>query len=157
MTHLNLATLETAQLEQLRSDIDAELVSRSADALEFTFAFEAKERTNGTAVRPYVARVTLDSNGKLDRHFKDLERFYGRREVRVEGEYTAKEGELLEIQFGGTSKNPHRYYYLVYHGEEVEVGFAKDTEIMSQVRKYLKGTMGVDNFAAIQKLQENAE
>lgn len=157
MENLNLATLETAQLEQLRSDIDTELASRSVAAPEFTFEFEATERTNGTAVRPYVARVTLDSDGKLDRHFKDLERFYGRREVRVEGEYTAKEGELLEIQFGGTSKNPKRYYYLVYRGEEVEVGFAFNTEIMSQVRKYLKGTMEADSFASIQKLQENAE
>lgn len=147
---ITVTEMTTNELEALKILIDEELKARQPRET-FTFDITATERTYGTAVKPYVAHITRVDGNSLVREFKKLDYIYGKREVRLEGTYTAQEGDLLEIQFGGTVKNKKRDFFVVFKGQEVHVGHAQDTETISQVCKYLRGNLKVTEFPRVQK------
>ena len=115
-----------------------------------TFTFEFDATADPRKGHPYVARLTgIDSEGKFEREFFELERTYGKKEVTVSGSYTAKAGDMLEIRVGGSWKNDYRGYYLVYDGKEVHLGDTSESRVTAQVKKYLRGDITAKDFAAI--------
>ena len=115
------------------------------EAEEFTFQFDhSNDPRKGT---PYVAKITgIDDENKFQREFYDLERTYGKKTVLVEGEYTAKNGDIIEQRHGGSWKNDYRYLYLIHEGKEVEIGHITDARTKSNVRKYLLGKLEATNL-----------
>ena len=127
------------------AEIEAELQRRATLEDEFTFDFIASERTNGTAVRPYVAKISLASDksefGRFEREFFEFDKIYGKNEIRVEGKFSAKDGDILEIQTGGTAKNRHRDFVVVVGGEQIVLGGTEFSDNISEVQRYLKGEL----------------
>ena len=54
---MNLSEMTRDALIELRANIDQELASRKKEGNTFTVEFHESNRTNGTAVKPYAARV----------------------------------------------------------------------------------------------------
>ncbi len=90
---------------------------------------------------PYVARLTLDEEGKLKRDFYNMNREYGKKSVLVYGKFTAKEGDIVEQRIGGSWKNDYRYWYLVTDGKLEYVADIDDAEAKAKVIRYLSGEM----------------
>ena len=123
-----------------------------------TFTFEFDATTDPRKGFPYVAKLTgIDSEGKFEREFFELERTYGKKEVTVSGTYTVKEGDLLEIRTGGSWKNDYRGYYLVYRGKEIHLGDTSESRVTAQVKKFLRGDITAKGFSAIAKLEAQAD
>lgn len=112
------------------------LERQKGERKEYEFTFEA---TNDPRKGyPYVARLGV-KDGKLDREFYDLERFYGKKSVTVKGNFRAKEGDILEIQEGGSWKNKYRSLYIVKDGELVLLGDASNSQLKGRIYDYLVG------------------
>ena len=117
-----------------------------------TFTFEFEATNNKRHGIPYVARLTgIDSEGKFEREFFDLERSYGKETVPVAGTYTVKNGDLLEIRIGGSWKNDYRGYYLIHGGEEVYLGDTSNSRVTASVKRFLRGEITAITFDAIDR------
>lgn len=138
-----LPSLEVAELDSLQHAIHSEKVSRNLD-----HPFEFEETADPRKGYPYVAKITgLDDEGKFKREFKKLDRTYGKKSVTVSGRYTAKTGDILEIQTGGSWKNLYRAYHLVDdNGQLGCVGYYSDSQALNEIKKYLRGEKEFDDF-----------
>ena len=138
----NLKNLKPDQLIQLQAETHQEFLRRKP---EHSFQFE--ETADPRKGHPYVAKLTLNNEGKFDREFKDLERTYGKKEVTVSGTYTAKTGEILEIQTGGSWKNTYREFYIVdENGQLGSIGHHTSSRTKNQIKKYLRDEIKYDEF-----------
>ena len=138
-----LPQLEVAELTKLQTAIHTEITSRN---LDYTFKFEST--SDPRKGYPYVAHITgLDENGKFTREFKDLDRTYGKKSVTVSGNYTAKTGDILEIQEGGSWKNNYREFYIVDdNGQLGSIGHYSSSQTQMKIKKYLRGERSLDDF-----------
>lgn len=126
----------------------------AAPPKHFEYEFDATARTYGAAVKPYVARLDLDG-GKLAREFLDgnLDRSWGKRELTVSGTYRAQAGDVIECQFGGTSKNPDRmWYFITQNGEQHSLGNGRtDSRLQTRVKRYLDGKITAQELVDTKK------
>ncbi len=106
-----------------------------------TCNFDFEENADKRKGFPYVALMVLE-DGKLGRSFFDLDRIYGgKNDVTVEGEYKASQGDIIEIQSGGSWKNKYRRFYAVVDCELIDIGDATGSSKKTDVKKYLKGKL----------------
>ena len=146
MVKENLERMSEGELKELAQLVKEELERRKkANAEEFEFYFEASVDTRKRK-NPYVARLFM-KNGKIEREFKNLERTYGRKEVLVYGNYTAKAGDIIEKRFGGSWKNEYRHWYLITNGgEEIKVADIDNSKQKQKVISYLKGEINAEEL-----------
>ena len=91
--------------------------------------------------KPYVARLKLSPEGKIEREFfnSSLDYTWGRKAVKLSGTFTAHPGDIIEIRWGGSWKNDYRYWYWVApDGDLVLVADIKSAEDKDRVKKYLR-------------------
>lgn len=137
MININLKNLSNEELEELFNSIKKELEERKPKA-EFTFDFEATNDPRKGV--PYVAKLFIDDDGKLQRQFFNMSKNYGKKEVTISGKYTAKVGDIIEIRTGGSWKNDYRaWYYISENGEQLHVADIDNSRKKAKVEKYLKG------------------
>jgi len=137
MININLKNLSNEELEELFSNIKKELEERKPKT-EFAFDFEATNDPRKGI--PYVARLFIDDNGKLQRQFYNMSKSYGKKEVTISGKYIAKAGDIIEIRTGGSWKNDYRaWYYISENGEQLHVADIDNSRQKAKVEKYLKG------------------
>jgi hypothetical protein len=110
---------------------------------EYVFEFEAT--SDPRKGYPYVAKLVV-KNGKLEREFYKLERFYGKKEVTVKGKFAAREGDIIEIQEGGSWKNRYRDLFIVKNGELVCLGSALNSKLKGRVYDYLSGKISLEQL-----------
>ena len=116
---------------------------KSKENKEFTFEFNASEdRRKGV---PYVAKITL-KDSKIEREFYQFDRIYEGTYISVNGTYTVKTGDIIEIRESASWKNDHRYMYLITEtGEKVRIGHSK-TDCVFDIKKYLAGEMTAEEL-----------
>ena len=137
MININLKNLSNEELQELFNSIKKELEERKPKT-EFTFNFEATNDPRKGI--PYVARLFVDDNGKLQRQFFNMSKNYGKKEVTISGKYTAKAGDIIEIRTGGSWKNDYRSWYCITEdGEKILVADIDNSQEKAKVEKYLKG------------------
>ncbi|MDI6720460.1 MAG: hypothetical protein QMD46_12690 [Methanomicrobiales archaeon] len=143
---INVCQMTTEDLTALKAQIEQILAARAAEtAAEHTFEFEATSDPRKGV--PYVARLRWDGKeNKIAREFINLARTYGRKEVTVSGNYTARDGEIIEIRTGGSWKNDYRFWYLVHAGKMIRVAHIDDTAAKSLVQKYLRGEVPAEKL-----------
>ena len=116
---------------------------KSKDNKEFTFEFNASEdKRKGV---PYVAKITLKDN-KIEREFYQLDRIHNGKYISVNGTYTAKSGDIIEIREGASWKNDYRYMYIITEtGDKVRIGHSK-ADCVFDIKKYLAGEMTAEEL-----------
>lgn len=75
----------------------------------------------------------------------------------VEGEYQARDGDIIEIRTGGSWKNDYRHLYVIHEGEEVEIGHITDPYAKSEVKKYLRGKIAFEDIRCVAKRIKSTE
>jgi hypothetical protein len=139
-----LKSMSIEYLESLRSVIDAIIEEKKREPKnEYEFEFNATNDPRKGV--PFVARLVWE-NGKIDRKFYDLEKTYGKKEVTVFGKYKAKDGDIIEIRKGGSWRNDYRYWYIVQNGKLIFVADIDNAKDKSDVIRYLKGEITVDEL-----------
>ena len=141
-TELNeMSNNELLTLIETAKNILAE--RKSKDNKEFTFEFNASEdKRKGV---PYVAKITLKDN-KIEREFYQLDRIYNGKYISVNGTYTAKSGDIIEIREGASWKNDYRYMYIITEtGDKVRIGHSK-ADCVFDIKKYLAGEMTAEEL-----------
>ena len=133
----NLQNLTVEELETLRINIDNLIKEKTKSSEIYTFDFD--ETSDPRKATPYVATLVGIAENKFVREFKDLDRTRGRGEITVSGEYTAKEGEIVEIQTGGSWKNTYRNLHIVRNGELHCLCDYQESKKMTRIKWYLKG------------------
>ena len=126
------------ELKELLERVKDELEGRKEDSKEFEFEFDATlDSRHGKP--PYAARLT-HNGAKLEREFFDLDRSWGRKEVTVTGDYTARVGDIIEERRGASRTREDRYWYLVKaNGKQTLVAKFESADQKARVVKYLKG------------------
>ena len=116
----------------------------------FSYDFEATERTHGTAVMPYAARLFVAPGVNIDRTFFAMDRFYGKNDITVSGTYEATPGEIIEERHGGTIENPDvRWHLILDSGEKKFLGNGKtDSRLRQRVTKYLRRNLTAADLLA---------
>lgn len=145
---MEIKNMTLEELEELKARIEQEIAQKKNEqAEEFTFDFEhTSDPRKGT---PYVAKLTIGEDGKIQRSFFDMNRTYGKKEVTVSGQYTAKAGDIVEERHGGSWKNDYRYWYLITpEGEQKEVAHITESSKKTQVQKYLRGEITMEELIA---------
>jgi hypothetical protein len=94
---------------------------------------------------PYVARLVV-RDGKLEREFYGLKREYGKKSITVWGEFTAEDGDVIEMREGASWKNDYRYWYLVYGGELHLLTRTSDSQRKRYVIDYLSGELTMEEM-----------
>lgn len=88
---------------------------------------------------PYVAKLEINEEGKIDRKFFELSKEWGKKTVTVYGQYEAQEGDIIEEREGGSWKNDYRYWYVILaDGTKEFVANIDDSRQKINVTKYLK-------------------
>jgi len=121
------------------------LADRNRKSKEFTFEFNASEdKRKGV---PFVAKITLKKDdNKIEREFYQLDRIYNGKYISVNGTYTAKSGDIIEIRESASWRNDHRYMYLITEtGEKVIIGHSKG-DCIFDIKKYLAGEMTAEEL-----------
>jgi len=141
--------LEKMTLEQLKhiKEKAEKLIEMKQNIKDDEYIFEFDEECDKRKAIPYVARIYLNDKGLIEREFKQgLGKQYTGDYVTVAGHYKAKEGEIIEIQTGGSWRgNKYREYYVVYKGELIEI--ARSLEYMKdEAKNYLKGKETLEDF-----------
>ncbi len=141
-TELNeMSNNELLTLIETAKNILAE--RKSKDNKEFTFEFNATEdKRKGV---PYVAKILLKDN-KIEREFYQLDRIHNGTYISVNGTYTAKSGDIIEIREGASWKNDYRYMYIITEtGDKVRIGHSKE-DCVFDIKKYLAGEMTAEEL-----------
>jgi|GEM_PF-2797122 len=141
-TELNeMSNNELLTLIETAKNILAE--RKSKDNKEFTFEFNATEdKRKGV---PYVAKILLKDN-KIEREFYQLDRIHNGTYISVNGTYTAKSGDIIEIRESASWKNDHRYMYIITEtGDKVKIGHSKE-DCVFDIKKYLAGEMTAEEL-----------
>lgn len=133
-------------LEELRRMIENELKERTAR--RGTFSFKVSFSNDPRKGVPYAARLVWNpQEGKVEREFYPLEKTWGKKEVTVFGEFTAKPGEIVEIREGGSWKNDYRCWYAVTpEGKLKPVADIQSSKEKAKVLRYLKGEIGFEEL-----------
>jgi hypothetical protein len=114
---------------------------------------------------PYVARLVV-RDGKLEREFYNLKREYGKKSITVWGEFSAEDGDVVEMREGASWKNDYRYWYLVYGGKLYLLTRTTDSQRKRYVIDYLSGeitmeemlsALGVKVEEVVEEVSENSE
>lgn len=148
--NMMLENMSVEELKELQTKVEAELAEREREEKK-EFHFDFRCSNDPRKGRPYAARLTL-KNGKIKREFFDFAAEYGKREVLVYGEYSAKAGDIIEERQGGSWKNDYRYWFLVTDaGEKVQVASINNSREKARVIEYLAGEISAE------KLLEEAE
>ena len=114
---------------------------KSKENKEFTFEFDATEdRRKGV---PYVAKLTLKDN-KIEREFYQFDRICNGKYISVNGTYTVKAGDIIEIRDSATWENDHRYI-ITETGKKVKIGHSK-SDCIFDIKKYLGGEMTAEEL-----------
>jgi hypothetical protein len=145
---MNLELMTTEELQALVQKVQEILAERQRAQKEtFVFKFEAtSDPRKGT---PYAARLFW-SNEKIERDFYPLSRNYGKKEVTVSGDFSAKAGDIIEMRIGGSWKNDYRSWFIVTSdGQLIEVAGINDTRAKSRVQEYLQGKISADELAEL--------
>ena len=144
---MNLSEMTKDALIELRAEIEKELAGRDSQGGTFAVEFLESNRTNGTAIKPYAARVVgISEKYGFERQFIDLEKTYGNKEIIVEGDFEVSEGEVIELQTGGTSKNPHRDWHIAVGGELHKIGATDSADNKRNLKRYFQGKMTVSEL-----------
>ena len=116
---------------------------KSKENKEFTYEFSAcEDKRKGV---PYVAKIILKDD-KIEREFYQLDRVYNGKYISVNGTYTVKSGDIIEIREGASWKNDYRYMYLITEtGEKVNIGHSK-SDCVFDIKKYLAGEMTAEEL-----------
>ena len=102
---------------------------------KISFSLDADPRKG----MPYVARITLDADGRLAREFCPLARDWGRHRVIVSGTVTIPEDAVVEVRTGGSWKNDYRGFYLSRTDGLWFLGAHDDASVKHAIRQYLAG------------------
>jgi len=94
---------------------------------------------------PYVARLVV-RDGKLEREFYSLKREYGKKSITVWGEFTAEDGDVVEMREGASWKNDYRYWYLVYKGKLYLLADVDSSKRKRYVIDYLSGELTMEEM-----------
>ncbi len=94
---------------------------------------------------PYVARLVV-RDGKLEREFYSLKREYGKKSITVWGEFTAEDGDVVEMREGASWKNDYRYWYLVYKGKLYLLADVDSSRRKRYVIDYLSGELTMEEM-----------
>jgi hypothetical protein len=114
---------------------------------------------------PYVARLVF-KEGKLEREFYNLKREYGKKSITVWGEFSAEDGDVVEMREDASWKNDYRYWYLVYGGKLYLLTRTTNSQRKRYVIDYLSGeltmeemldALGVKLEEAVEEVSENSE
>ncbi|MFZ8861444.1 MAG: hypothetical protein ACO2PP_13235 [Thermocrinis sp.] len=109
----------------------------------YKFSFEATmDPRKGI---PYVARLVV-RDGKLEREFYNLKREYGKKSITVWGEFTAEDGDVIEMREGASWKNDYRYWYLVYKGKLYLLADVNSSKRKRYVIDYLSGELTMEEM-----------
>ena len=141
----DLEKLSNEELEQLIAEAKRILAER-ARAAEPVYRFEFEATNDPRKGTPYVARLRIGPNGKIEREFYDLDRQYGRREVTVSGTYEAREGDVIEIRNGGSWSRDYRSWYLVHDGQLHEVASIHSSKDKARVVAYMRGEIPLEDL-----------
>ena len=116
---------------------------KSKESKEFTYEFSACEnRRKGV---PYVAKITL-KDSKIEREFYQMDKIYDGKYISVNGTYTAKAGDIIEMRESASWKNDYRYMYLITEtGEMEKIGHSK-SDCVFDIKKYLAGEMTAEEL-----------
>lgn len=99
---------------------------------------------------PYVAKLSIDNEGKLQREFKEMDKEWGKKNVTVSGYFKACAGQIIEQRQGGSWNNDYRYWYLVTHnGDLLKVAGIDNSREKARVKEFLKGEI------TVKQLKEN--
>jgi hypothetical protein len=94
---------------------------------------------------PYVARLVV-RDGKLEREFYNLKREYGKKSITVWGEFSAEDGDVVEMREGASWKNDYRYWYLVYKGKLYFLADVDSSKRKRYVIDYLSGELTMEEM-----------
>lgn len=152
----SLKELSIEELKTLAKDIRTEIDSRiidlkdaRADVMEtfdeYNFYFKSE---NNRRDMPYVAKCVYVEGKGLKRRFKDLETTYAGSYVVVEGDYKAKELEVLDIAYRNYNFGTSGFYIVL--NKELKLICEKDDALkISTLKQYLKGAIRLENFLEI--------
>lgn len=124
---------------------EAKVIPETQPILPIEHSFDFESTADPRKGFPYVATMKI-SDGKLNREFHNMDRTYGKKEVTVSGKFTAKDGDVIEQQTGGSWNNKYRYYSLVDEGKLKELGSHQSSELKMDITKYLKGIIDKDEL-----------
>lgn len=145
------------ELKQLSKDIRIEIdnrminiknIKKEIDKLseEYTFFFRSVREIK---YQPYVARCEYDRKYGIKLLYKHFEHTFGNyKECLVEGNYTCKEFEILDIAYNNI-KYGESGYYIVLKGKLTKICNKNDMFKVSSIKQYLKGDLLFDNFLEI--------
>jgi len=94
---------------------------------------------------PYVARLVW-RDGKVEREFYNLKREYGKKQVTVWGDFTAKDGDVIEMREGASWKNDYRKWYLVWKGKLYLLTWMDSSQRKRYVIDYLSGDLTMEEM-----------
>ncbi len=104
--------------------------------MKFEFEATGDPRKHG---QPYVAKLVLNSEGKISREFFNLDKSYGKRTVTVFGNYDVADGEIIERRDSdGSWKNDDRVIKLCVGTKLYTVADPDRSSDMPAVSRYLK-------------------
>ncbi|MGF3573688.1 MAG: hypothetical protein ACQXXG_09900 [Candidatus Bathyarchaeia archaeon] len=116
---------------------------------EKVFEFEFNKTWDPDKGIPYVAKLGIDNEGKITREFCPMKRTWGHKSVTVEGQFTARVGDIVEQRHGGSRKYDYRYWFIVTPGGELKkVAAIWDSEDKARVVNYLKGKISLEELVA---------
>ena len=120
---------------------ERELIEKKEYIFNFQCQFDSKKTT------AYVAKLFWnETEKKIDREFKDIERTYSKMQVIIDDTYKAEELEVLEIQEGGSHKNKYRKYYVVENGKLSELGDTEKIKNKATIKKYLRKKISLEEL-----------
>lgn len=102
----------------------------------YTFPFHG----TSSQMTPYVARVTLDEDGKWHKIHKPLESTTVNGWTTTSGDYETVDGEVLESGYG-----KRRHLFIVREGEFIALG-TYSPESKGIVDSYLRGEITADDI-----------
>lgn len=156
----NLKDMSLDELKQLAHDIKTEIDHRIEELKEakkeveevclneykFYFKTECTWRNKG-----YVAKCYYKKG--LQREFYNFEETKGSDKIIFEGNYTARENDILDIRHRNKEYGENGFY-IVIDGQLKKICECGDLQEISTIKRYLKGEIIFENFLEIVGLKE---
>lgn len=158
MQELRNMTIE--ELRQLAKNIKIELDNRIEEIKEVkkeveTLCLEEYEfyfKTECTyTYKGYVAKCYYEKG--LQRKFYNIEETKNNRDIVIEGNFKAKELDILDIRHRNINYGDDGYY-IILDGKLTQICDKNDIHEISAIKRYLKGEIIFDNFLEIVGLKE---
>jgi hypothetical protein len=132
-----LEALSIDQLINVKNEIE-ELIKKKKEEIDQEYEFDFEATDDPRKGVPYVAKLFITEDGKLEREFFKLDRIKGKKSITVSGKFKAKEGDIIEIRWGGSWKNEYRYWYIVHDKDLCTITDIDNSKKKEKVIKYLK-------------------